>query len=583
MPRLSSETLEDYMHVAQPDSDRLKIADSRRMTGPGMLMDTPGAVLDVAVDGFAGDAVVAAWARQAARVTAALDWPESVTASRTYAAGVTLQLSAPIDRLYTAVFANETAFHLAAHELLGSAAGPFDRLVDALREMAAAEAEPALVELHEAARARGVDLLLDDETLSLGLGAGSQSWPRDALPDPDAIDWNALHGVPVALVTGTNGKSTSVRLLAAIGEAAGLVSGCTSTDYVRVGDAVLDEGDWSGPGGARLLLRDSRLEFGVLEVARGGILRRGLSLAGAGAALVTNIAADHLGQYGIDTVEALAEAKFAVARALSPDGTLVLNADDPLVVANGRQVPRACCWFSLDPDNALVKHARDNAEPACWFDEESLHCQDADGSFAVAARDVPITMDGHARFNVQNALGAIGVARVLGLPFDAIRRGLTGFRPNREENPGRCNSFDVGGAEILVDFAHNPHAVSAMAELVGGRPARRRFVLLSQAGDRSDAQIAELTRAATRFGPDLVVVAELEEYLRGRESGEARELIAEAALANGIPAERIERVASPADGVALILDRIDEGDLALVLALSDRDRIFQLIEKAQRS
>ncbi len=220
-----------------------------------------------------------------------------------------------------------------------------------LKEVIGLEQNPALVRLQQAADFRQIDLLSDDELVSLGHGKGSQVWGINAIPDVEDIAWDHLHNLPVALITGTNGKSTSVRLATAIGEAAGLISGSTSTDFVKVGDEVLDYGDYSGPGGARMLLRDKRLEIAFLETARGGILRRGLPLFRARAALVTNIAADHLGQYGVNTVEALAEAKFAVARAVTPDGVLVLNADDPLVVTNGLKFAQAKCWFSLDQEN----------------------------------------------------------------------------------------------------------------------------------------------------------------------------------------------------------------------------------------
>ena len=180
-------------------------------------------------------------------------------------------------------------------------------------------------------------MLCDDDEMSIGHGAGSSTWPVADLPDPSAIDWAAHHNVPIAMITGTNGKTTTTRLCAAIARAAGKISGLTSTDFVGVGDDILDRGDYSGPGGARLLLRDKRLDVGFLEVARGGILRRGLPTRQAQVAVVTNVAADHLGQYGVNTVEELARAKFAVHRSLARDGVLVLNADDSYVVAEAAQ------------------------------------------------------------------------------------------------------------------------------------------------------------------------------------------------------------------------------------------------------
>ncbi|MES2903585.1 MAG: Mur ligase family protein, partial [Pseudomonadota bacterium] len=321
------ERVENYLTISQPESDQLRVEESRRMTGPGMIWDQRGALVDLIVTGFDRTAIVAAWEPEIRRVLEAIGWHDSRTHSRIFENGVTLLISAPLDLLYSAVFVIQTSVHLAAHKLLGSVPQDFAPLIADLMEVIALEQNPALVRLQQAADARHIDLLSDDEFVSLGHGVGSQTWAINDVPAVEDVAWDRLYNLPVALITGTNGKSTSVRLVTAIGDAAGLISGSTSTDFVKIGDDVLDYGDYSGPGGARLLLRDKRLEIAFLETARGGILRRGLPLFQARAALVTNIAADHLGQYGVNSVEALAEAKFAVARAVTPDGVLVLNAD----------------------------------------------------------------------------------------------------------------------------------------------------------------------------------------------------------------------------------------------------------------
>ncbi len=366
------EIIEEYLTIPQPDSEQLVLDDSRRITGPGMIWDKRGALVDVLVDGFDKAGVVTVWETQVARVLNALGWQECQIKHRIFEDGVTLLISAPTDLLYSAVFVIETSWHLTAHKLLELEPRDFDTLIADLNEVIAMEANPALIALQNAADEKSIDILSDDDFVSLGHGKGSQVWSVNDIPVPTDVDWDRLHNLPVALITGTNGKSTSVRLATAIGEAAGMVPGSTSTDYVKLGDEVLDYGDYSGPGGARMLLRDKRLEIAFLETARGGILRRGLPLFQARAALVTNIAADHLGQYGVNTVEALAQAKFAVARAVSKDGVLVLNADDPLVVINGETFDKTKCWFSLDPANIKIAGARENGWPCCWFDDGIL-------------------------------------------------------------------------------------------------------------------------------------------------------------------------------------------------------------------
>ncbi len=186
-----------------------------------------------------------------------------------------------------------------------------------MSKLAARESKPRLLAMQAAAASHHVPFLWDDDEVSVGFGKNAMTWPAEQVPEPESVDWSAIGSVPLGIVTGTNGKSTTVRLSAAILSAAGLRAGITSTDYIRVGDEILERGDFSGPGGARTLLRHPQSEAVVLEVARGGLLRRGVGVEHADAALITNIAADHMGEYGINTVADMAEAKFIVRRALA--------------------------------------------------------------------------------------------------------------------------------------------------------------------------------------------------------------------------------------------------------------------------
>ena len=579
---INIEEIEDFLTIAFPESDRLIFESSRRITGPGMIWDKRSALLDILVDGFEKSAVIAAWEIEIHRILASLEWQESECASRIFENGVTLLISAPADLLYSAVFVIETSWHLAANTLLGEKPRDYDLLVSDLRDVIELEQNPALIKLQRAADAKNLDILSDDDFVSLGHGTGSETWRVNSLPAPPNVDWGRLHNLPVALITGTNGKSTSVRLATAIGEAAGLISGSTSTDYVKLGNDILDYGDYSGPGGARMLLRDKRLEIAYLEVARGGILRRGLPLFQARAALVTNVAADHLGQYGVNTVEALAVAKFAVARAVSKDGVLVLNADDPLVVVNGRLSDRSICWFSLDAGNDLIAQSLLDRQACCWLHNKIIYYSDgAEITLQLSVDDIPITMAGAARFNIQNAMGAIGLAKAMGIGNAAIVTGLAEFSASPEDNPGRCNEFMVRGARVFVDFAHNPHAINAMSQLLENLPAKRKFLLISHAGDRSDSDIAALTVGALGFRPNSVVISELEGYLRGRDIGEVPALIEKECLAQGVRPSDITHVPSPSKGAEHILGELASGDVALILALADREQIFDLIRAAQ--
>lgn len=576
---INIEEIEDYLDIRIPGSDKLVLNSSRRVTGPGLLWEKPGAILDVFTDCFDKQQVVDIWLQETNKVLEAIGWTNSQTKTRIFDTGVNLAISASIDLLYSAVFVVETSWQLAASRLLDEKSDNLEVLIDDLKKVISIEQNPSVLALQKEAESRGIDVLWDDDYVSLGHGTGSAKWGINDIPAPNAVDWDNLHNVPVALITGTNGKSTSVRLSTAIAEAEGKHAGSTSTDFVKLGNEILDYGDYSGPGGARMLLRDKRLEIAFLEVARGGILRRGLPLRQASGALVTNIAADHLGEYGVNTVEHLAEAKFAVARTLSEDGILVLNADDPLVLANGLKSPNNICWFSLDHNNGQIVKAKENGTLCCWLESEKIHFFNGSAvSLTVSVGDIPIAMGGAARFNVQNAMGALCLSKAMGISDKAIVKGLTTFTSTPDDNPGRCNEFMVRGARVFVDFAHNPHSINAIADMLDNLPSRKKYLMIGQAGDRSDQDIRDLTNGALQFNPDVVVTMDMEEYLRGRDWGEAAGIIKEECLKHGIKESNIPHFKAPSVGAKYIIDQLEEGDLALLLALAQRDKIFEMLK-----
>jgi UDP-N-acetylmuramyl tripeptide synthase len=585
--RPTVEELEEALDIPQPASDTLYLEDSRRLTGPGLLWDKPGAIAEVVTKGIATDLVAATWSRQARSLLDALGWSGEDCISRAHEDGLNLAVSAPVDQLYSAIFVAEGAWHYTACELLGEAAVPLESLVADIQGVMRSEANPPLIALQRAAAEHGVDFISDDDELSLGHGCGSRTWPVDQLPAPGDVDWTALHDIPVAMITGTNGKSTCVRLAAAVAAAAGKVAGVTSTDFVRVGEEILDRGDYSGPGGARMLLRDPRTELAFLEVARGGILRRGLPLHRAQAALITNVAADHLGQYGINTVAALTEAKFSVFRTLAPGGVLVLNADDPGLVAQAHKLAaevaeqgRTVSWFSLDPDNPRLVRAREEGRPCGWLEDGALvYFDGGEAQALIAARDVPVTLGGAARYNVQNALAVMCLGIAFGLPRESVRQGLAGFRSSPRDNPGRGNEFSVGGARVFVDFAHNPHSIAAVAQTMLALPAERRLLMLGHAGDRSDEDIRALTAGAFRLAPTHVIITEIPDYLRGRESGEISAIIRAECLRLGLREEQLSFSENPLAGARRALELLRPGDLVLLLVHSDRDAIIELLEE----
>lgn len=574
----------------------LNLDDNRRLTGRNLLSDQPGAIIDAFVSGIDKSTVVTVWTTYVKQLLKAVNWSDEKTFFRIFEDGVSLAISAPLDALYAACDLNELAWQLACDELTQtsneeSSSAAINRLKKAIAE----EVNPTLLELINQSTSKNIVYLVDDDEFSLGYGTTAQSWPISALPDVSSLNWSQYKSIPLAYVTGTNGKSTSVRIMSQIIKQAGKCCGVTSTDFIRVGDNIIDHGDYSGPGGARMLLRHPDTETAILEVARGGILRRGLPIDNVDAALITNIAEDHLGQYGINTVSALAQAKAVVAKGLLPNGEnkgqennrqssdqskgrLVLNADDEHLVALAPELPVTKSWFSLHEDNATLQQHKQKGGAVCFVREQQLvYSYDNEESVIIAVNDIPMTLNGAALHNIQNALGAIALAKCLNIENKAIKIALSNFASNVEDNPGRGNHFSVKNAEVIMDFAHNVHSMEAMAVTTANMNAQRKFLMLSHAGDRTNNEIINMTKTALKMKPDFIVAAELVPYLRGRALGEIPQLIVDTALAYGMKRDNIYIADSPYEGAKHIVEQLHEKDLALLMVLSDREEIIELL------
>jgi len=555
----------------------MKVLDSRRLTGPSLLLDRPGAILDISLEEQDPDRAATAWRKAAGRLLQSVGWQGEALVTRRFPGGASFAFSAPADCLYVATELNERAWAAAAAEVAGGPAADLDADVAWLRDAIGAECNPKLVALRDAARARGVTFLSGEDRVSVGSGTGVMVWAANALPDPAAVKWAAVHDVPIALVTGSNGKTTVVRLLSAMVAAAGSRPGLSSTDGVTVGTTIVEEGDFSGPSGARLVLRSPEVETAILETARGGILRRGLPVERADVAVVTNVAEDHLGEFGVESLGDLAETKLLVAKALGQRGTLVLNADEPLLVERHARIPARIIWFSLDPASPVTTRHLEGGGTAVLSDGDAIVL--ARGRHRDVVRplsEVPITFGGTARHNVANALAAVGAATALGIGVGPIARALQQFGRDAADNPGRADLHEIGGVRILLDYAHNPHGMSALVRVARTLPARRRLVMLGQAGDRGDEAIRELARAAWALEPDRVVVKEMDQYLRGRKPNEVPTLLAEEFLRLGLPQEAISCPGPDLAGVREALAWARPGDLLVLAVHQDRRAVLGL-------
>ena len=550
-----------------PEYPSPTIVDSRRLMGPNVYSAHEGAVLEVNVAATGGSAatlsqLLSAWADQLRARYAACAWPDPDVVVRQRDTTAFAFASAPVDALMKATSVSEQAWVAAEARAAGDVSNEQSR---ALRALAQAEVatRPMLAMVHAAAIARGVTVTFDDDTLSLGSGTGSHTWPLGHAPHPDDVVWRDVHDVPVALVTGSNGKTTTTRLVAAMWRAAGRVAGWCCSDGVWVDDMQLEAGDYSGPAGARQVLRDARVQAAVLETARGGILRRGLAVHHATAAIITNIAADHFGEYGVHTLRDLADTKGVVARAVGAHGTLVLNADDPHLVSLGERVNVPLAWFSVTPAHRAVDAHVARGGAAAMVRGGHLWLHSANQRYDLGAvADMPLTLNGVAPYNVANIAGASVLAAVMGVPIAAIRSTVLQFGAARSDNPGRLQLSRFGSTTVFVDYAHNPDGLAALCRAAASMPAKRRLLVLGQAGNRDDAQLRALVRAAwdvTTF--DHVIIKELPTMLRGRPLGQIPGIFADELRRLGVLDAHVEVAPGELDAVTRAMAWAQEGDV----------------------
>lgn len=554
-------------------------------------------VVGVAID----DGLIAAWRARVGRAAARLNWLDRRAVARRHAGGASLAIAAPYDQLLLATEVNEWALCATLverdparwsglEELLAAeaaqVAGDSTNLPADVRpvieesaafarfeRLSALESHPKLRALLDAAATRGLPHVVDESELTLGAGVGGRNFSLTALPDVADLRWQELRDIPTAIVTGSNGKTTTVRLLAACARAHGWHVGYNCTDGVFLDDEALATGDYSGPAGARMVIRERRAQAAILEAARGGILRRGIAVSQAHTAVVTNVSSDHFGEYGIHDLTGLAEAKLAVAAAVGPSGLLVLNADDALLRAQADGLARRFCrspplgWFTANPDQQLPREHRLRGGSTCSTREGHLHL-----SYRGAEHDLgpicamPLSMGGIAAYNVANMAGAALAAAALGVAPTTIAAVLARFGSDLEDNPGRMMSFEVGGVRILIDYAHNPEGLRGLLKVADHlrRGTGRLGLLLGHAGNRKDADIEELARAAAEFQPNLVVIKENEAHLRGRAPGEIPRIIHTELRRLGFPDSALPVRDSEVEAARYALDWARPGD---VLAL----------------
>lgn len=404
-------------------------------------------------------------------------------------------------------------------------------------------------------------------TLQLGYGVkGVQLDENTALAELQlALKAGQIGRIPLLAVTGSNGKTTTTRLLAHIIEKSGKKVGFTTSDGIYIDQKMVDEGDTTGPISAQMVLADQRVEVAVLETARGGIVRAGLGFDYCDLAIVTNVQEDHLGISDIETLDQLACVKAVIVQALQPQGWAILNANNAYTVAMGENARSKVAWFAQSGQNAKLLEALAQGAPVAYVVDNHLVVQQGKHQWRITSlQNVPISFAGSLGFMVENALAATLAAWCYGIAPEVIAKGLATFYPSPAQTPGRMNFYPLRGSQLLVDFAHNPDGFAGIRDYLATIKAPLKIGIIVGTGDRKDEDTRELGRISAQMF-DVVLIHQLK-FLRGRTADELVAMLVEGMHVHN-PNTRWQHIPDEVEPLAFALSLAVPG--SYIVALSD--------------
>jgi cyanophycin synthetase len=414
----------------------------------------------------------------------------------------------------------------------------------------------------------------DEDGLTLGMGKTSCTWSLDSLPSIDSLDANQFGRIPAVYITGTNGKTTTSRMLSAICQHDAQFTGVgqTSTDGVRVNGEWVERGDWTGPGAARMILRDKRVDVAILETARGGLMRRGLVIDDVNACAVTNVSDDHLGTWGLQTVYDMAVAKLTVALGVKNGGGVLLNADCEILMK---------AWQDLQSKhfdrNWTVQFFSSKQKKGMTLYVEEGWIYHVDLGRITRVVDIPLSLGGRAQYNVENAMAAIGLAYWMGCTVQSMTAGVCSLVPTVEDSRGRSNWLRYREADVFVDFAHNPDGIRRVVEMGKQWDAVRKGIVLGQAGDRRNDEIRGIGHQAAALKADRYFLKELPGHAYGRDAAEVVTLLADALQERGVLPTQISISKSDLQGAEDAMDWVSTGDLLILLSHEQLDEVMEMV------
>ena len=403
----------------------------------------------------------------------------------------------------------------------------------------------------------GIGITSDTSTLTVNPAEKNIKLIIDTLFPPEIKT-----SIPIIAVTGTNGKTTVCKLIAHALKSIGERVGLTSTTGVEIDGISIVKGDYSGPGGHELVLRDSTVDYAVLETARGGILRRGLIYNECDVGVFLNVGEDHIGNDLIESIEDLGELKATVVKAVKDTGFSILNADDDIVMIYRKEAGGQKILFSINPQN---KHIQEHIEKGgvsilALNDKIVIRTKECDEIIADII-NVPITFNGTADFNISNTLAAVGVLYSLGIEKKKIRQGIITFYPSIKLNPGRMNIFDFNTFKVILDYGHNKHAMSALSSMLPKLSKGRKIGICHGSGNRTDELLKEFASLIAK-AYDYIIITDLD--IRQRKLGETAEVVRKGILSTGFDEKSIEIILDVHEAIDRAFDIVKDGDIIVI-------------------
>ena len=551
---------------------------SRRLVGPNLFFKETGTVLDIPLTEDR-ERLTELFYQEAKRILPELGWVDIKITHKFFNNGVRYAMIAPVDITMPACDVIDFIW-ASVREYVER--GEFKSLDEAKSTLIAVIKEDENLtyrKLYELAKSKGFNAFRDKDKAFIGSGTGCYEFD---LVDGNLenIEWDKVYDIPAVIVTGTNGKTTTVRLTDYICRVAGKLTGYTSTDWVKVDDELIDEGDYSGPAGHQFVLTNKKVEIALLESARGGLLKRGLIETFVDAAAVTNVSADHLGEDGIETVAELAEAKSIVFETMEQNSHAVINLDNSYMKEKFGSLTCSKIIVTQNPDEHDMDYYLAKADYACIVENgRFIWIDNGQKTILLDIKDAPITVKGYAKHNIENAMVAIALSFKLGIDLLAIAQALKSYKNDTKVNPGRANIFEWDNKVAVLDYAHNEAGMEALLSMMQAyNKGGKTYLMVGTTGDRKYL-IPAINDVILKYNVDFIVLKETEKYLRGAEAMELPLSIRKDLSDKGYDVSNTVISHSELEGVKYILDKLEDNDVAILCCQAEIEEVANYLEK----